>query len=326
MSAGEDAGTFAQSDPAQTSPFDHDLISRLRAEVERLTGENERLREEAEDGDRARFLASAGEVSDAAVEVFARILCLAANGDPDDAFEAPYTPAWHDLVDEARLVIGSALRQDFGPLLAALPHLSPRPDAEVVAAVEVERPWFVQVESTLFNGEDDVMSPEPGEVVWASSADEAGDLIEPRDYDTNLIAVRPATRDETLAEVNERAEGMRLNEAYAVRKVNEALAALAAVRALADEWRKYHDDSAPNAYTIIYGDAANMLHRALATPAPAPVDDRKALAEWSESDRNDVSAWLTSEADQRVKFFPQRRDGVDSLLRHLAGYVKGGQA
>lgn len=56
---------------------------------------------------------------------------------------------------------------------------------------------------------------------------------------------------------------------------------------------------------------------------PAPVDDREALAEWSESDRSDVSAWLIREADQRVKFFPQRRDSVDSLLRHLAGYVKG---
>lgn len=39
---------------------------------------------------------------------------------------------------------------------------------------------------------------------------------------------------------------------------------------------------------------------------------------WSESDVRDVRAWLISEADQRVQFFPQRRDGVDALVRHLA--------
>lgn len=41
-------------------------------------------------------------------------------------------------------------------------------------------------------------------------------------------------------------------------------------------------------------------------------------AEWSESDVRDVRAWLIREADDRVKFFPQRRDGVDAFMRHLA--------
>lgn len=40
--------------------------------------------------------------------------------------------------------------------------------------------------------------------------------------------------------------------------------------------------------------------------------------EWSEGDRRDVAVWLIREADQRVKFFPQRRDGVDALMRHVA--------
>lgn len=31
-----------------------------------------------------------------------------------------------------------------------------------------------------------------------------------------------------------------------------------------------------------------------------------------------MSAWLTREAEERVKFFPQRRDGVDALLRQIA--------
>lgn len=49
--------------------------------------------------------------------------------------------------------------------------------------------------------------------------------------------------------------------------------------------------------------------------APTPRED---VAEWSESDRRDVRVWLIREADQRVKFFPQRRDGVDALMRHIA--------
>jgi hypothetical protein len=47
---------------------------------------------------------------------------------------------------------------------------------------------------------------------------------------------------------------------------DEAIAVLAPVAALADEWRKYHDDGLPNAYTLIYGDAANLLRRRLADP------------------------------------------------------------
>ena len=41
----------------------------------------------------------------------------------------------------------------------------------------------------------------------------------------------------------------------------------------------------------------------------------------TDEDRRDVSAWLIREADQRVHLFPQRRDGVDALLRHLAERV-----
>jgi hypothetical protein len=40
--------------------------------------------------------------------------------------------------------------------------------------------------------------------------------------------------------------------------------------------------------------------------------------ECSASDRRDVRKWLIEQADLRVKFFPQRRDGVDALMRHLA--------
>lgn len=64
---------------------------------------------------------------------------------------------------------------------------------------------------------------------------------------------------------------------------------------------------------VEYGDMVQHL-----TPcplAPTPCED---VAEWSESDRRDVRVWLTREADQRVHLFPQRRDGVDALMRHLA--------
>lgn len=67
---------------------------------------------------------------------------------------------------------------------------------------------------------------------------------------------------------------------------------------------------------------ADVVERILASRArPASVD---AETPWSESDRRDVSAWLTREADQRVKFFPQRRDGVDALMRHLAVSLASG--
>lgn len=39
---------------------------------------------------------------------------------------------------------------------------------------------------------------------------------------------------------------------------------------------------------------------------------------WSASDMRDVGNWLVREADQRVHLFPQRRDGVDDLMRHIA--------
>jgi hypothetical protein len=45
----DNAGAFDLRHPAQTSAFDRDLMGRLRAEVERLTGDNERLRAELED-------------------------------------------------------------------------------------------------------------------------------------------------------------------------------------------------------------------------------------------------------------------------------------
>lgn len=46
---------------------------------------------------------------------------------------------------------------------------------------------------------------------------------------------------------------------------------------------------------------------------------------WSAEDRRDVSAWLLREADQRVEFFPQRRDGVDALIRHLSDHLAARQ-
>lgn len=53
------------------------------------------------------------------------------------------------------------------------------------------------------------------------------------------------------------------------------------------------------------------------TSPTEPVDQ----AAWSESDRRDVATWLIREADRRVHLFPQRRDGVDALIRHLAWFV-----
>jgi hypothetical protein len=38
----------------------------------------------------------------------------------------------------------------------------------------------------------------------------------------------------------------------------------------------------------------------------------------TERDRRDVANWLIREADQRVKFFPQRVDGVDDVMRATA--------
>lgn len=39
---------------------------------------------------------------------------------------------------------------------------------------------------------------------------------------------------------------------------------------------------------------------------------------WSKVDCRVVGRWLVREADDRLRFFPQRADGVDALLRHLA--------
>jgi hypothetical protein len=52
-----------------------------------------------------------------------------------------------------------------------------------------------------------------------------------------------------------------------------------------------------------------------ASPVPGAVPG---LAGVTEQDRRDVAKWLTDEADHRVRFFPQRRDGIDTLMRHLA--------
>ena len=43
---------------------------------------------------------------DARIEKVARAICEGLNGDPDDTFEEPYTPAWHDCIDQARVALG----------------------------------------------------------------------------------------------------------------------------------------------------------------------------------------------------------------------------
>lgn len=47
----------------------------------------------------------------------------------------------------------------------------------------------------------------------------------------------------------------------------------------------------------------------------------RVISESSDQDRKDVAAWLLREADKRTKFFPQRVDGVDALMRRLAEFV-----
>lgn len=42
------------------------------------------------------------------------------------------------------------------------------------------------------------------------------------------------------------------------------------------------------------------------------------VAAGSPKDLRDVGAWLVREADRRVEFFPQRRDGVDDVMRAVA--------
>jgi hypothetical protein len=58
--------------------------------------------------------------------------------------------------------------------------------------------------------------------------------------------------------------------------------------------------------------------------AAARADERERLlaGDWLDGDRRDVAAWLIREANQRVKFFPQRVDGVDALVRHLAAIAQ----
>lgn len=124
---------------------------------------------------------NAGEVSDAAVEAAARAFYIADNSNPEWAARA-----WDDMGGSEPSAERADLLIAMGPALtAALPHLSPRPDAD--------RPFVVTVESTLVNGEDDVMSPEPPVTVWASDADAAHNrAVEGKGYDTNLIEVRVA--------------------------------------------------------------------------------------------------------------------------------------
>jgi hypothetical protein len=38
----------------------------------------------------------------------------------------------------------------------------------------------------------------------------------------------------------------------------------------------------------------------------------------SPQDRRDVADWLIQAANDRVKFFPQRQDGIDALMRAIA--------
>jgi hypothetical protein len=69
--------------------------------------------------------------------------------------------------------------------------------------------------------------------------------------------------------------------------------------------------------------AGPIVEAALAAHnAPVAKHEQEVRAAWSDSDRRDVAAWLIREADQRVKFFPQRHDGVDALVRHLAALAR----
>lgn len=71
---------------------------------------------------------------------------------------------------------------------------------------------------------------------------------------------------------------------------------------------------------LIAGEIDGILAKAravLAAPVSSVPQGIKSVL-WGASDRRDVRLWLLREADQRVRYFPQRRDGVDALLRHLA--------
>jgi len=92
-----------------------------------------------------------------------------------------------------------------------------------------------------------------------------------------------------------------------------------AVRALADEWEQRAVTAVEDGLGLRRQHWANWSFveelRAIIPAAPTPPAEAEA---WSTEDRRDVAAWLIREADDRVHLFPQRRDGVDALLRHLA--------
>lgn len=128
------------------------------------------------------------------------------------------------------------------------------------------------------------------------------------------VAALEAERDR-LRETVRGHEDMRWpEEAHRLQQQRNALAqVIERVRA------KYASKAAnPSARFVRAQDVVDDLAAAPTPPAEAEA--------WSTEDRRDVAAWLIREADDRVHLFPQRRDGVDALLRHLAKTTRPAEA
>ena len=77
-----------------------------------------------------------------AVEEVARAICVAQNGDPDDTFEHPYTPAWMDYRREATAALSAAVPVEVARLLGEVRALADELTADRRNGRKIERSPF----------------------------------------------------------------------------------------------------------------------------------------------------------------------------------------